>query len=153
MSRARVKSQRGFTLIELLVVFAIAGLLVAVVPPAFDRLRQSVQYRAAVRTVLAELKLARSQALNGGVMVRFDVDLGQRTFGVQGKSPHLLPPELELRATVADVEVTSGVAGISFLPQGGATGGNLDVLRPDGSGTRLGVDWLSGQVRLTSISP
>lgn len=148
-----MKRQRGFTLIELLVVFAIAGLLVAVVPPSFDRLRQSAQYRATIRTVLAELKDARSQALAAGLIVRFDIDFGQRTFGVQGKSQHLLPPELELRATVADVEVSAGIAGISFLPQGGATGGNVDVLRPDGSGTRLGVDWLSGHIQLSPLSP
>lgn len=148
-----MRASHGFTLIELMVVLAIAGLLVAVVPPSFDRLRQSSQYRATVKTVMHEMKQARSLALQDGRAVRFEVDLGRRTFGIQGGAPHLLPADLELRATTAESETVSGVAGISFLPQGGATGGNVDVLRPDGSGARLGVDWLSGQIRVSAVSP
>ena len=148
-----MKVSRGFTLIELMVVLAIAALLVAVVPPSFDRLRQSSQYRATVKTVMHEMKRARSLALQEGRAIRFEVDLGRRTFGVQGLTTHLLPPDLELRATTAESQTVADVAGISFLPQGGASGGNVDVLRPDGSGARVGVDWMSGQIRVSSVSP
>ena len=40
-----------------------------------------------------------------------------------------------------------------FLPEGGATGGSVDILRPAGSGARLQVDWLSGATRLLGLPP
>ena len=45
-----MRRERGFTLIELLVVFAIMALLIGLAPVAFDRMRDSAQYRDTVRT-------------------------------------------------------------------------------------------------------
>ena len=56
--------QRGFTLIEVLVALAIGAMLVAFAPPAFDRLRESAQFRDTVRTMLSELRQARAMALS-----------------------------------------------------------------------------------------
>jgi general secretion pathway protein H len=138
---------RGFTLLELLVVFAIASVLMALVPIAFDRLREGAQYRDALRTMMSEMRQARQQALSQGGSVRFKVDLGTRTYGREGLSMHPLPESVQVRATVASVELRPDqVAAIEFLPSGGATGGSIDLLRASGAGTRLRVDWLSGRV-------
>lgn len=138
---------RGFTLIELLVVLAIVGLLVGVTPMAFERLRESAQYRDTLRTMVSELRQGRARAQSEGTEIRFQVDLGQRTYGLEGRPPRTLPAALQLKATVASREMAGNEqAAIRFLPDGGATGGSIDVVRKGGAGTRLRVDWLSGRV-------
>lgn len=145
---------RGFTLIELLVVFAIAALLVSVVPFAFGRMQESVQYRNVVRLMMSDLRTARVLAQEYGADTRFRVDLSTRRFGLDGRTPQVIPPELTVSATVAGQELTQGqVAAIRFLPSGGATGGSIDIRRASGGGTRVRVDWLSGRVTAESLTP
>jgi general secretion pathway protein H len=128
--------------------------MVALVPLALDRLRESVDYRDTVRAVVTDLRAARQKALAEGVEVRFVVDLAQRRFGVDGRAPHDLPASLAMRVTVAGIEWSGQQVGaIRFLPQGGATGGSVDVLRPRGDGVRITVDWLSASVSQTPIAP
>jgi len=146
--------QQGFTLVELLVVFAMGALLVALVPLAFGKLREASQYRDTLRTLVTDLRQARQLAVTRGVEVRFQLDLARRQFGLPGAVQRKVPPPLNLRATVAGAELsTDQVASILFLPEGGATGGSFDVLRPSGSGTRVRVDWLSGKVEQEALQP
>ena len=148
-----MRTERGFTLVELLVVFAMVALLAGLVPIAFERLRESAQYRDTVRGMLSDIRTARYRALAEGREVRFKVDLAQRGYGVEGRPVHKVPEPLRLRATVADIELTAdNRAGILFLPSGGATGGTIDILRPSGAGVRLTVDWLSGGVAQSPIA-
>ena len=83
--------QQGFTLVELLVVFAIASLMIALVPAAFDRMRDGAAYRDTVRSMMTQMRDARARALTQRAEVRFVVDLGQRHFGVDGTTPTPLP--------------------------------------------------------------
>lgn len=152
--RGAAGRQRGFTLVELLVAFALLALVTAIVPIAFDRLRESAQYRDTVRAILSELRHARNRALSEGREVRFTIDLADSTFASDGRAPTAVPPPLRIRTTVATIEtVPQRTAAIRFLPDGGATGGTLEVLRPGGAGTRLTVDWLSGAVVQTQVQP
>ncbi len=149
-----MRSERGFTLIELLVVFAISALLIALVPTAFERLRESVQYRDALRSVMSDLRQARYRAESQGREVRFNVDLAKGLYGLDGSTPQVLPSPLKFRVTVASIELTpQDIASIRFLPEGGATGGSVDILRPAGNGARIQVDWLSGGARLLGLPP
>lgn len=145
---------RGFTLIELLVVFAIIGLLIAVVPVAFDRLRASAQYTDTVRALVNDLRTARYQAQSQGRNVTFVVHLEERNFGIEGGAVHKVPEGIELRTEVGDLgQANAQEAGIRFLPSGGASGGSIEVLRAKGVGTRLRVDWLSGRVTHEALLP
>lgn len=147
-----MRVERGFTLVELLVVLAMVGLLVSVVPLAFERLRESAQYRDTVRGMLSDIRQARYRALAEGREVRFKVDLAQRNYGVDDRPARSVPAPLQLRATVADIEMTATqTAGILFLPSGGATGGTIEIVRPSGAGVRLTVDWLSGGVAQSPV--
>ncbi len=149
-----MRQERGFTLIELLVVFAIAALLIALVPSAYGKLRESVQYRDALRTVMSDLRQARFRATSQGTDVSFNVDLATGRYGLDGAPPRTLPPPLKFRVVVADVELApSELASIRFLAAGGATGGSVDVVRPAGNGARVRVDWLSGSVALLGLPP
>lgn len=144
---ASSRAVRGFTLVELLVVFAIAALLVALAPVAFDRLRESMQYRSALRGIVGELRWAQNEASAKGIPVRFHLDLSRREYGLPGRPLKHLPDKLDVRATIASTQLTrEQVASILFLPDGGATGGTFEILRPSGTGTRIRVDWLTGRV-------
>lgn len=149
-----MRSQRGFTLVELLVVFAIMGLLVAVVPLAYDRMRESSQYRDTLRSMLSGLKSARSTALAQGRDAVFVVDLQHRAYRAAGGTERSIPDSLQVRATVAGTELSAQQeAAIRFLPDGGATGGSIDILRASGQGVRLRVDWLSGRITQEALAP
>ena len=144
----------GFTLIELLVVIALMALVVGLVPIAFGRLHESVQYRDTVRQVLTDLRSARQQAQASGVETRFTVDLQTRSFGLEGGPQHTVPEPLTLRAVMAAEEGTQGgKLAVRFLPRGGASGGSVDLIRPSGTGVRLRVDWFSGHVEQEAIEP
>lgn len=144
--------QRGFTLVELLVVLGISAILIAVVPVAFDRMREGAQYRAVVRTIASDLRAARQEALSTGADTRFVLDLERRRYGLDGQADHPLPDSLTLQATVAEIEVDGrSTAGIRFLSSGAATGGTIDVVRAGGGGTRLKVDWLTGRLTVESL--
>lgn len=140
--------QLGFTLIELLVVLAIGALLVALIPPAFNRLREVSQYRDTVRAIVVDLRQARQQALAFGQVVVFQVNLSDRQFGILGKPLKTLPPSLEVRTTVGSSELPDNAqkAIIAFMPEGGSSGGTIELARPSGAGVRLRVDWLFGQI-------
>jgi general secretion pathway protein H len=145
---------RGFTLIELVVALALAALVVALVPPSMEKLRDGMHYRDTVRAVVTELRAARQRAMSDGVETRFIVDLADRRYGLDPLALRPLPEPLQMRVVVAGIEWSERQVGaIRFLPQGGATGGSVDVLRPGVGGVRITVDWLSAAVSQTPIQP
>lgn len=153
-ARQSTRRQRGFTLIELLVTFSLLALILGVVPFAFDRYKASSEYRNTVRTLLSELRTARAQSLAYGRESWFRMDLQARTYGIVGQKQYTVPESINIKATVASLEnPRAHLIGIRFLPQGGATGGSIDVVRASGAGTRLRVDWLSGQVQQEALAP
>lgn len=144
----------GFTLVELLVALALVGFIVALVPASLSRLRESVDYRDTVRAVTSDLRAARQKAWLEGTEVRFMVDLEKGRFGLEGQAWRALPQPLQMRVTVAGIEWSGpNAAAIRFMPQGGATGGSVDVLRPHAGGVRITVDWLSAAVSQKVIDP
>lgn len=141
-------SQRGFTLIELLVVLAIGAMLIGLVPMAFNKLQEGSQYRDTVRNMVNGLRQARQQAIATGRTVVYQIDLNQRQFGPQGQTQVHLPNRLEVKTIVGQLDAVpaNGVALIAFLPEGGSTGGSIELARPAGGGVRIRVDWLLGQI-------
>jgi len=145
--------QRGFTLVELLVVLAIATLLVGLVPVAYNKARDSAQYRTTLRTMMADMRQARQQAIAHHLPTTYQLNLPNRQSGILGRPMQSWPDTLQIRATVGQNQVQQGNASIVFLPGGGATGGSIDIIRRNGSGTRLRVDWFSGQVTQERLLP
>ena len=71
------------------------ALLIGLVPTAFERLRESVQYRDALRSVMGDLRQARYRAESQGTEVRFNVDLAKGLYGIEGTAPRALPAPRE----------------------------------------------------------
>lgn len=139
---------RGFTLVELMVALAILATVAALTPMALRPLRESVAYREAVRSLAGELRRARQQALREGRPVQVTLDTRNHRHGIEPRLDGRLDPALRLRAVVGASEQAEGRATITFLPDGGSTGGSFELRRASGPGTRLRVDWLTGQLSL-----
>ena len=148
-------SSKGFTLIELLVVLAIGATLVALVPPAFERLREVSQYRDTVRALIVDLRQARQQAQAFGQTVVFRVNLADRQFGIEGRPFKAVPPSLDIKATIGKTEAQGAnpSPAIVFTPEGGSSGGTIELVRASGSGVNIKVDWLFGHITQEPHTP
>ncbi len=135
----------GFTLVELLAAITIVGLLLAVSVPASVRFFDSMQYRQAVREVVTLLTSARYAAVNRGKLQ--DVLISPRTNEVRlNDKLRQLPDSVRLTVHSA-AEVNRDEQGvIRFYPEGGSSGGSIDIERAAGDGVRVSVDWLVGRV-------
>lgn len=135
----------GFTILELLLAITIAGLVLAVAVPASVRLYQSTQYRGAVRDVLNLLASARYQAINSGRPQDVVIQPGTRELRFRDTVEHL-PASLNVVVHSAS-ELNRQDAGIiRFYPDGGSSGGGVDIEVPGRIGVRIDVDWLVGRV-------
>ena len=150
-----LSSDRGFTLVELLVVLAIGAMLVGIVPFAFNKLQEGSQYRDTVRDIVTQLRKAHRLAVSSGQAVTFQLDLAKRSYGEVGHEPQFLPSSLQVRTTtgVQSEETLQQIANIVFLPDGGSTGGKIEVVRASGGGARIRVDWLFGHTTQEPLLP
>lgn len=145
---------KGFTLIELVAVLVIAGLLFAIAAPNFSRLAENSDYRRAVREVMTAAQQARRSSIYRNVPVDLVFEAPERKMAVIEAGASLdsanfveLPRTLELTVTsAAEVSPASGFSAIRFYPAGGASGGEVDLVRPSGDGTRIQVGWLLADV-------
>ena len=139
----------GFTLLELVVVLALAVLLVAIVPPLLTAALPGVELKSASRRIAAGLRLAREEAIRRGQDVAFTLDLEKHRYQIDGPFRALqLPKDIELKLIAAASEMQGEERGaIRFFPDGSATGGRI-LLAREGKGWQVGVQWLSGHVRL-----
>jgi general secretion pathway protein H len=148
----RPKHSAGFTLIELLVAFTIMGIALALVPMAYSKLNQSIEYKSVNRAFINEVSDARLKAMTTGQSSAVRIDLEHKTFGVDNQLSHKWPSSYLVRAEVANQEIRAGkIASIRFYPDGSSTGGSVTVLRAPGDGVRFRIDWLTG--RLTQEAP
>jgi type IV fimbrial biogenesis protein FimT len=72
--RCQHPPHRGFTLVELLVTLVVAGLLVAVAVPSFNRLMVSSRLTSFANELVSRLTLARSEAVKRGYAVQFNTN-------------------------------------------------------------------------------
>jgi len=141
------RAEPGFTLIELLAAMTVIGMVLAVSIPASVRFYESIQYRQAVREVVTLLSSARYAAVNTGRAQ--DVAINPKTNELRlNKKRAQLPGGLNLVVTSAKELNRQEEAVIRFYPEGGSSGGGVDIERPGADGVRISVDWLIGTVSL-----
>lgn len=135
----------GFTLVELLAAMTIVGIVIAVSVPASVRFYDSMQYRQTIRDVVATLSAARVRALSSGRPMDVSLDPRSNEISFDGKTLGL-PKDLTVGLRTAAEVNRRGIGVVRFYPEGGSSGGDIDIVRPSGSGTRITVDWLAGRV-------
>lgn len=147
MHITRRRLARGFTLIELLVSFAIIGFAMALVPMAYSKLNQAIEYRASIRDFITQVADARLKAMTTGQPAAIRVNLSNKTYGVDGLLDQSWPATYEIKATVAEQDIEAGkIASIQFYPDGSSTGGSISIFRAPGVGVRFRIDWLTGRM-------
>jgi general secretion pathway protein H len=150
-SQRHYPSNRGFTLVELMVVMVIIALVMGLVATSLSSSISSAEARAASRKLVASLRYTRARAILDKKEQVLLVDIDNRSYKAPGRKQINLPEGVDLTVTTARSELTSeAVAGIRFFPDGGSTGGHIELLINDRE-YRINVAWLTGETRLQKL--
>ena len=137
---------RGFTLLEMLAVIVVIGVAAGLLGYGL----QHGMHRAAERKALGEmvqaLRAARVRAILTGQPARARFDLqGRRVQGL-GTPEAAWPEDWQVR-----LQTAAGLgAAFEFYPDGGASGGNVQISAP-APRWRIDVAWLTGTVQLREL--
>ena len=142
---SRQNAGRAFTLVELVVAISIVGVLLAASVPASVRFYESMQYNQAIRDVITTLASARFKAVNSGTAQ--DVLINPQTNVLRlNNDVQQLPEKFQIVVSSA-AEINRESEGvIRFYPDGGSSGGDIEIAQPGGAGVKISVDWLVGRV-------
>ena len=135
----------GFTMVELIAAITIGAMMLALAVPASMKMYESMQYRGAVKDAVTLLSSARYKAIDTGRAqdVRITPDVRELQLN---ETIETLPTNLTVAVSSARELNRQGVGVIRFYPEGGSSGGGIDIERENGSGVRISVDWLVGRV-------
>ncbi|MBA6414267.1 prepilin-type N-terminal cleavage/methylation domain-containing protein [Parahaliea sp. F7430] len=142
---------RGFTLIELMAALAIAAIVLAVAVPATVRVYDSMRYRESVRDVLSFFTTARYQAVSTGRVQDVEVVPDKGLLRLGDKSAKVAS-NMNLTVHAARELNRSDTGVIRFYPDGGSSGGGVDIESNRGTGISIKVDWLMGRVSQESYA-
>jgi general secretion pathway protein H len=138
----------GFTLVELMVVLVIIAMVMGLVATSLSSSVSSAEARAASRKLVASLRYTRARAILDKKEQVLLVDIDNRSYQAPGRKRITLPEGVDFTVTTARSELTSeAVAGIRFFPDGGSTGGHIELFVNDRE-YRINVAWLTGETRL-----
>lgn len=145
--RIRLNREIGFTLLEMMVAITIAAILMSLSVPAMQRLYQSSEYNAAVNDIVTVLSSARYQAIRRGGNA--DVVINPDTKEVSlGEKVQSLPMKLNIEVLGSRELNREGAGVIRFYPDGGSSGGYVNVTSDNNKMVQVQVDWLLGRVTL-----
>lgn len=142
------RASAGFTLVEIMVVMVIIALIMGLVATSMSRSISAAEARAASRELVASLRYTRARAIIDKAEQVFLVDTENRSYQAPGRDKVELPEGVDLTITTATSELVSdAVSGIRFFPDGGSTGGHIE-LTVNKREYRVNVAWLTGETQL-----
>jgi general secretion pathway protein H len=158
-SNNRRRSIAGFTLLELLVVLAIAGLLLALVPPAVSAVVPGAKLKVAARELAVTFRDARNQAIHRNTTVDMTFELEPARYEIADGTPHLFSDGIQIaildnNATMStqsfpSLDIRPGEKyRLRFYPDGSSSGAAVKVANRD-TYYVVGVGWLMGRVTVS----
>jgi len=137
--------QRGFTLVEIVAATAVVGAVLALAVPQSIKFYEGVQYRTSVRETITLLNSARYAAVAKGVSQDVLISPNERWIEFDKKRTEFAE-NVDVAAHSAKEVNRDGLGIIRFYPDGGASGGGIDISRGGSDVTKIAVDWLVGRV-------
>jgi general secretion pathway protein H len=132
-------------------VMVIIALMMGLVATSMSSSISSAEARAASRKLVASLRYTRARAILDKSEQVLLVDIENRSYQAPGRKQIKLPEGVDMTITTARSELTSeSVAGIRFFPDGGSTGGHIELII-NGREYRINVAWLTGETRLQRL--
>lgn len=126
----------------------IIALVMGLVAGSMSRSISGAEARSAARKLVASLRYTRTRAIIEKSEQVFLLDTDNRSYQAPGRKQTILPEGVDVTITTARSELTSeAVAGIRFFPDGGSTGGHIE-LTVNKREYRINVAWLTGEARL-----
>ena len=142
-----MNQQRGFTLVEIVAAVSVAALVLALAIPSSIRFFESMQFRAGIREVATMLNAARYHAVAEGRSQ--DVAISPEQNWVRfGDKEVTFDETVSLRVDSAREVNRDRLGIIRFYPDGGSSGGGVEIEREQGGSVSISVDWLVGRVTL-----
>jgi len=145
---------RGFTLLELLVVLALAGLLLAAVPPMISAVMPGTELKTATRDLSLSLRQARVHAISRGTAVEVRFTDSPARYAVGNQPFMVLPDDTQMHigypassndGTATYAKLANEPYKLNFFPDGSSSGAMLLLSRGSNQYT-LNVGWLMGRV-------
>jgi general secretion pathway protein H len=138
-------TQRGFTLVEIVAATAVVGAVLALAVPQSIKFYEGVKYRTSVRETITLLNSARYAAVAKGVSQDVLISPNERWIEFDKKRTEFAE-NVDVAAHSAKEVNRDGLGIIRFYPDGGASGGGIDISRGGSDVTKIAVDWLVGRV-------
>jgi general secretion pathway protein H len=141
----------GFTLIEMIVVLVILGFALVLVVGYRPPWSRGFDIEATAADLAAQLRLVRSEAIAGNRPVALELDLAGHRYRPGAAAARPLPERLSVELlTIAGERRGTDAGDIRFNPDGSSTGGRI-VLADGSRRVAIGVDWLTGRVRIADV--
>lgn len=147
MRRGCAPGNAGFSLLELVAVITVMALVLGVSAPAVQRLYQSSQYRGAIGDVVSTLNAARYAAIREGHYRDILIYPARREIELKNKIKRL-PASLQIEVLGSSALNREGAGVVRFYPDGGSSGGYVNISHANGMAVQVQVDWLLGRVTL-----
>ena len=107
-----------------------------------------MQLRSEAKTLVAQLRYTRAQAIATGEPQKFTLDPAARTWSAPNDRNGEIPEKLSIHFIGArEVQPRRGEGAIMFFPDGASTGGRVQ-LSVKSMAFNIDVAWLTGEVRL-----
>lgn len=144
----RGRRERGFSLLEILMVMALFAIVSVLAATAITGGFTGMQLRSDARTVAAQLRWTRAQAIATGQPQRFTIDPHAHTWTApQGRNGEIAKKLGIAFFGAREVQPSEGEGAILFFPDGASTGGRVQ-LNAKQAAWNVDVAWLTGEVTL-----
>jgi len=139
----------GVSLLEMLLVVALIAVVSTLAAMVLTGGLDGMRLRSSAKEIAAQLRYTRAQAIATGQPQRFVLEPNEHRWRAPNDKRGRIPESLAVAFTGArEAQPRAGEGGILFFPDGGSTGGRVQLQARQAS-WRVDVSWLTGEVKLS----